>query len=126
MDAVPYARLLGAAPVADAPQRLVMPFSDAVVGRPGFLHGGAIAGLLELAALAEARRRVPEGVTAKPVNISVDYLRGGRAAPTYAEASVVRLGRTVANLSATAWQDDRATPIATARLTLLLSSSTGQ
>ena len=28
----------------------VMPFGDDVVGRPGFLHGGAIAGLLEVAA----------------------------------------------------------------------------
>lgn len=103
-----------------------MPFSDAVVGRPGFLHGGAIAGLLELAALAEAARRVPEGTKVKPVNISVEYLRGGRAAPTYAEAHVVRLGRTVASLSASAWQDDPANPIATARLTLLVSPSKDQ
>ena len=27
-----------------------MPFDEDVVGRPGFLHGGAIAGLLEFAA----------------------------------------------------------------------------
>lgn len=123
MSEVPYARLLGATPVPDAPGRLFMPFAEAVVGRPGFLHGGAIAGLLELAALAEARRRVGAEVRLKPVNIGIDYLRGGRALPTYAEAEMVRLGRTVASLSARAWQEDPAKPIATARLTLLLSSS---
>lgn len=122
MDHIPYARLIGAAPVAGVPRRIAMPFADAVVGRPGFLHGGAIAGLLELAALAETRRLVSDGTTAKPVSMSVDYLRGGRAQTTFAEAKLVRLGRTVASLSATAWQDDPANPIASARLTILLSN----
>ena len=34
----------------------VMPFHDDVVGRPGFLHGGAIAGLLEFAAFTTLKR----------------------------------------------------------------------
>ena len=47
----PYGRLLGLRPDHDRDtRRFVMPFHDDVVGRPGFLHGGAIAGLLEFAA----------------------------------------------------------------------------
>ena len=115
----PYATLLGLEVDPHAPGELVMPWSEAVMGRPGFVHGGALAGLLEVAALAEARRRLP-GRTAKPVGISVDYRRGGRAVETRAAARVVRIGRTVASLAATAWQYDRDKPIAAARLTLLL------
>ena len=33
-----------------------MPFHDDVVGRPGYLHGGAIAGLLEFAAFTTLAR----------------------------------------------------------------------
>lgn len=115
----PYAALLGLQFDSDSPDEIVMPWNDAIVGRPGFVHGGALAGLLEAAALAEARRHLG-GRAAKPVGINVDYLRGGRAVETRAAATVVRLGRTVVNLAATAWQDDRARPIAAARLTLLI------
>lgn len=114
-----YAALLGLHLDSDAPGEIVMPWSEAVVGRPGFVHGGALAGLLEVAALVEARRHLG-GRAAKPVGISVDYLRGGREGETRAAATVVRLGRTVANLAATAWQESRDKPIAAARLTLLL------
>ena len=39
----------------DAPV-IAMPFADKVQGRPGFLHGGAISGLLEMAAVAAIYR----------------------------------------------------------------------
>jgi acyl-coenzyme A thioesterase PaaI-like protein len=44
----PYAELLGlrTEPGAEGETLCVMPFREEVVGRPGFLHGGAIAGLL--------------------------------------------------------------------------------
>ena len=48
----PYAQFLGIGTRRSGTGELqfVMPFGDAVVGRPGYLHGGAIAGLLEFAA----------------------------------------------------------------------------
>ncbi|WP_375392749.1 PaaI family thioesterase [uncultured Sphingomonas sp.] len=120
----PYARLLGltAAPQADGPPLLVMPFADPVLGRPGFLHGGAIAGLLEMAAIAALRHALEDAgdTRIKPVNVTMDFLRGGRDHPTCAAGSVVRIGGRVANVAATAWQEDRARPIAAARITCLL------
>jgi uncharacterized protein (TIGR00369 family) len=101
-----------------------MPWHDDVMGRPQFLHGGAIAGLLELAAFATLRRALAtdEGAktTMKPITVTVTYLLGGRDRETQAEAVVERLGRTVANVDAYAWQEDRERPIATAQINFLL------
>ena len=48
----PYGELLGLSTLRRNGETLwLMPFREEVVGRPGFLHGGAIAGLLEFAAL---------------------------------------------------------------------------
>lgn len=115
----PYAELLGCAIewVAGVPE-LVMPFGDHVIGRPGFLHGGAIAGLLEVAGIAALTHRLTAegGGRIKPVTVTTDFLRGGRSHPTRAAAMVLRLGQRIAHVEATAWQEDRAKPIATARL----------
>lgn len=123
MTLPPYADLLGATldHDADGAPVLLMPFGDHVVGRPGFLHGGAIAGLLELAALATLRHALgDEPVGIKPVTVTTDFQRGGRPEQTRAAATVTRLGARVANVEAVAWQDDRTRPIATARLNCLL------
>lgn len=120
----PYARAMGlrlAASPGDDPPVLEMPFGDDVLGRPGFLHGGALAGLLEMAALGALQHGLAdETVGIKPVNVSLDFLRGGRDKPTFAAGSVTRLGTRVATVDAVAWQDDRARPIALARLNYLL------
>jgi uncharacterized protein (TIGR00369 family) len=100
--------------------RIVMPFVDGFMGRPGFLHGGAIAGLLENAAWVAVLEALPQGATIKPISVTVDYLRGGGQTETYAEAEIVRLGRRIANVLVTAWQDDRAKPIATANLKMMI------
>jgi uncharacterized protein (TIGR00369 family) len=119
----PYADLLGieVEPGEGAPV-LLMPFADEVIGRPGFLHGGAISGLLEMAAIAALQHALAEegGGRIKPVNVTVDFMRGGRDKPTRAAGVVTRLGGRVANVEATAWQDNRDRPIASARMNYLL------
>lgn len=117
----PYAELLGLRAERRAGETMwIMPFADEVVGRPGYLHGGAIAGLLEFAALGRLEEALGGGAGAKPVNISVDFLRGGGAHETYASAAITRLGNRTANVEAHAWQHDRAKPIAAARMNLVL------
>ena len=116
-------RIDGALPV------LGLDFSEKVHGRPGFLHGGAIGGLLEMAAIAALRvtlaERGPDGAglpRLKPVNMTVEFLRGGTEQRTYAVGRVTRAGRRIANVSAEAWQDDPARPIASAWMNVLLAS----
>jgi acyl-coenzyme A thioesterase PaaI-like protein len=98
-----------------------MPFADVVLGRPGFLHGGAISGLLELAAIATLLRELDEEeVRVKPINMSVSFMRGGTDQDTFAAATITRIGGRVANVDAQAWQHDRTKPIASAQLNLLV------
>ena len=125
----PYAAILGVSIEAEdgAPPILVMPFANDVVGRPGFLHGGAISGLLEMAAIAALQHALDaeggDGAYAriKPVNVTVDFMRGGRDKLTYSTGIVTRLGNRVANVEASAWQDDPSKPIAAARMNYLIA-----
>jgi uncharacterized protein (TIGR00369 family) len=118
----PYAELLQLRiEDGDHGPMIVMPFHDDVVGRPGFLHGGAIAGLLEFAAFTTLARALhDEQVVMKPITVTVDYMRGGEDRDTFASATVERLGTRIANVEAFAWQKDRASPIASGRLNFLL------
>lgn len=101
--------------------RFIMPFADDVVGRPGYLHGGAIAGLLEFAAFTALRRVLDDdSVTLKPITVTVDYMRGGTPRDTFADAVIERLGKRIANVEAFAWQGARDKPIASARINFLL------
>jgi uncharacterized protein (TIGR00369 family) len=120
----PYAETLGlyADPEDAEGCRLIMPFEDGVLGRPGFLHGGAISGLMEMAAIVALRHALAGdgGGRIKPINVTVDFMRGGRDKLTYSRGIVTRLGNRVANVEATAWQDDPARPIAAARMNYLV------
>jgi uncharacterized protein (TIGR00369 family) len=127
MSLPPYAELLGLAvePDGEGAPQLIMPFSNDVIGRPGFLHGGAIGGLLEMAAIVALQHALEAegGGRIKPINVTVDYMRGGREKPTRARGIVTRLGTRVANVEAIAWQDDPARPIAAARMNYLVARS---
>jgi uncharacterized protein (TIGR00369 family) len=120
---IPYAELLGLRiePGETAPT-FVMPFATDVIGRPGFLHGGAIGGLLEVAAIGALGQALEAegGGRIKPINLTVDYMRGGRDKLTRARGTVTRLGTRVANVEAVAWQDDADRPIAAARMNYLI------
>lgn len=122
----PYAELLGLVVEADgqgAPT-LMMPYHLDVTGRPGFLHGGAIGGLLEMAAIASLSHALAAddpSARIKPINVTVDFMRGGREKETRARGIVTRLGNRVANVEAHAWQDDPARPIASARMNYLIA-----
>ena len=103
---------------------LTLDFTEKVHGRPGFLHGGAIGGLLEMAAITALRMALAERGAVprlKPVNMTVEFLRGGTDQRTFARGRVTRAGRRIANVSAEAWQDDPARPIASAWMNVLLA-----
>lgn len=124
-----YAQLLRLHAEIDGDGRplFVMPFHEDVVGRPGYLHGGAIAGLLEFAAFATLRQALGDDrVEMKPINVTVDYMRGGRPRDTFAAATIERLGARIANVEAQAWQKDRSAPIAAAQLNFLISRYLGE
>lgn len=117
----PYATLLGIERDGD---ELRLPFAPHLIGAPGRLHGGAVAGLMELAANLAAHDALNDpSARLKPINVTVDYLREGALVDTRAQAILMRLGRRVANVRVEAWQTDRTRLIAAARMNLLIVRS---
>lgn len=120
---LPYAAYLGVAvETTDAGRRYRMPFREMLLGNAarGSLHGGAIAGFAESAALIEVSVAQRQNRIPKPVDFSIDYLRRGQSKTCYATAVIVREGRRVVLASVECWQDSPDTPIAQARMHLLL------
>ena len=74
------------------------------------LHGGVIGSLLETAAIAQVIWELRTPRLPKPVDITIDYLRSGRAVTSYARARIAKQGRRVVNVHAEMWQDDEAKP----------------
>ncbi|MEZ4240419.1 MAG: PaaI family thioesterase [Myxococcota bacterium] len=124
MGAVPFAAFLGieVAPGETGELQARMRFAEHVVGNPGLpaIHGGAIATLLETAAIARVLWEADPEVLPRPVTLTFDYLRSGRPADVHASARIVRQGRRVCTVRVAAWQEDRERPVALANATLLL------
>ena len=127
LDMLPYAALLGLTyKRVDGELVVTMPYGDTLVGQPfpPRLHGGTVAGLMEITATAALLVALPRDAplpALKPVSVTVDYLRAGAPQATYAAATINRLGRRIANLRVAAWQDDRNQPIAAAHMNILLA-----
>lgn len=125
---LPYADFLGIRTVGadgDSPL-LAMPWSEGLLGRPDRIHGGALAGLLEIAAIAAIDATLDDPAQArerfKPISVTVDYMRPGLMTETYARGQVVRIGTRIANVAVEAWQDDPARPIAAARMNIAIGA----
>lgn len=56
----------------------------------------------------------------KVVDIGIDYLSPGRLRESYAECQVIRHDKKIINVQTIAWQETKKTPIAQARVNLLL------
>jgi uncharacterized protein (TIGR00369 family) len=125
---IPYAQFLGVrAAIVDGELRCTMGFAEHLVGDSSIpaLHGGTTGALLESAAIftvmwAIDTVHVETVRMPKTINVTVDYLRSGRAKDTFAAATVTRQGRRVVSVRSSAWQDDRDKPIATAEVHVLL------
>ena len=124
LDKVPYANFLGMEVVSRGEELyFVLPVKDTNVGNPTLpaLHGGAVAGFMEQAALLFILLEMGEPRVPKTIDLTVDYLRAGHVRDTYAECRITRLGRRVANVHISAWQVNSEEPIAIARAHFLLS-----
>lgn len=123
---VPYCHHLGiGGDVLDGRVKLTMPFAPHLVGNPMLpaLHGGVIGSLLESAAIAQVMFDLGPGSKPRPVDVTIDYLRSGRAVTSYAQARIAKQGRRVVNVHAEMWQEDETRPIAALRGHFLVSAT---
>ena len=141
IDHVPYHRFL-AVKVNRLGDELTtrLPFRQEIVGNPFLpaIHGGVMGAFLEVTAQVQlgwqqacaAEREGEEALNAmiggalpripKTIDITIDYLRSARPKETFARASVQKAGRQVVHLHVTAWQDERARPVAMLRGNFLM------
>ncbi|GAB3371516.1 hotdog fold thioesterase [Spongiibacter taiwanensis] len=118
---IPYVNTLGMLVLAE-PGCYQLPPKQSNIGNPSFpaLHGGAIAGFMEMSAIVSVLRRTGTSRVPRVIDISVDYLRAGGFKNTYVRCKVNYLGQRMVNVSVTAWQDREEKPIANARAQFLL------
>jgi len=118
LDLIPYARLIGIECTRLGDELLFrMPANKDNIGNPILpaIHGGVIAGFMELSAALHLLVFTGSAGVPKIIDFSLDYLRAGQFRDTYAKCQVWRQGRRVANVAITAWQSTQSEPIATAR-----------
>lgn len=109
-------------------------YDDKLIGNPTLpaLHGGATGAFLEITAqIALAWTRVWDMMEQggdpaaaiergdfpplpKTIDITLDYMRAGRARDAYARADIKRAGRRYASVRVEAWQEERARPFLSA------------
>lgn len=118
-EAIPFARELNMEFLTVENGRAVarMPYDARLVGDPetGVIHGGAVSALMDTCCGAAAIAHPDNpGVTAT-IDLRIDYMRPatpGQAITTHAEC--YRLTRSVAFVTATAYDEDETRPVARA------------
>ncbi|NMH64277.1 PaaI family thioesterase [Shewanella salipaludis] len=123
LEHVPYAKFVGMA-VERFGDELVfkLPAKDDNIGNPVLpaIHGGVIAGFMEMSAIVQLMVFMQTSKVPKVVDFSIDYLRAGYHKDTFAECRITRQGRRVANVNINCWQTNRKQLIATARAHFLV------
>lgn len=118
IELIPYAHFLGIT-FAETEAGLIfkLPFMQRNIGNTILpaLHGGAIAGFMENAAIMHLMWTRASLDVPKNIDFTIDYILSGRPQDTYAQCQVTRLGKRVANVQIEAWQSNRNSPIAIAR-----------
>ncbi|AWY40587.1 PaaI family thioesterase [Pseudomonas putida] len=118
LQLIPYATLIGVECSRVGDELLFrLPANKDNIGNPLLpaIHGGVIAGFMELAAALHLLISTGSPGVPKIIDFSLDYLRAGQFRDTWARCQVCRQGRRVGNVAITAWQTTEAEPIATAR-----------
>lgn len=120
---VPYAQFIGMQ-VERFGDELVfrLPAKAQNIGNPTLpaIHGGVIAGFMEMSAIVQLMVFIHSDKVPKVVDFSIDYLRAGHDKETYAECRITRQGRRVANVNISCWQTSKNSLIATARAHFLI------
>lgn len=121
LEVIPYARLIGVSRRTDGVFCLAAKRSN--LGNPKMqaVHGGAMAGFMEMSAVLHLLMGMETLRFPKVIDFAIDYLRPAFMVDTFAECELVREGRKLINVRVLAWQGDQRQLVASARANFLLS-----
>ena len=108
LEKVPYASYLGIdAQVHGNEILFILQGNEKLIGNPTLpaIHGGVVGAFMEQAAAFHLVAKMDEPVLPRIINFSLDYLRPTRLRDTYAQCTLTRQGRFIANVSVKAWQE---------------------
>lgn len=120
---IPFAKTLGMrCEVHGNELTTTLPFASHLIGNPALpaLHGGAIGAFLEITAQAQVYLSSDMERLPKPIDLTIDYLRTGRAEDLFARAILRKQGSRMTSVHAEAWQTDRSKPVAALRAQFLV------
>lgn len=121
----PFAKTLGvvAEEIGTDRVRLRLPFRDEVTTIGDLVHGGAIAGLVDVSATAAfwANPEVDPSSRGTTIGFSINFLNGGRGTDLIATATVLQRGRSI-SIGEVRVGDANGTLVATATVTYKLDA----
>ncbi|WP_372931157.1 PaaI family thioesterase [Shewanella putrefaciens] len=123
LEHVPYAKFIGMKVERFGDELIFkLPAKADNIGNPVLpaIHGGVIAGFMEMSAIVQLMVFMQTAKVPKVVDFSIDYLRAGLHKDSFAECRITRQGRRVANVNIDCWQTNRKQLIATARAHFLI------
>ena len=81
--------------IGEGTARLSLPVAPHLTNSLGTVHGGVIVSLLDVALCTAARTLHPESVGVITINLSTSFIGAGNGAKLYAEARVLKDGRSL-------------------------------
>jgi uncharacterized protein (TIGR00369 family) len=119
IEAIPHSRALGMTltGLGDGVAEITMPYDPRLIGDPetGVIHGGAVSALMDTCSGAAAMSHSQSGQGTATIDLRIDYMRP--ATPGHAitaRAECYHVTRSVAFVRATAFDEDRSRPVASA------------
>ena len=119
IEAIPHSQALGMVltEIGNGMAEITMPWADHLVGDPatGTIAGGAVSAQMDTCCGAAVMSHPANPGGTATLDLRIDYMRGATPGQTITtRAECYHVTRSVAFVRATAWDEDRENPVATA------------